>query len=180
MCELLFERRPEQRGHVPAIEPAVLPADGHVSGVRTNQGLSHSGIRLDEGDREGPGAERHDLASIEQIADKYKRLRPFAQRRWSSAAKDAGDYRRTGPPRVVMAFTNGEIMELRRTFSLRKNLEVGCPNYPRRLSCWALLIAAIYCAHRGRDLEVAKKISSADQLLQRRNGIGSVMPLKGL
>jgi hypothetical protein len=85
--EFLLERRPEQRGHVPAIEPAVLPANGDVSGVRANQGLSHSGIRLDEGDREGPGAERHDLASIEQIADKYKRLRPFAQRRGRALRK---------------------------------------------------------------------------------------------
>jgi hypothetical protein len=67
---------------MPPIEPPILPADGHVPGLGANQGLSDSGIRLDEVDREGPGAERHDPASIEQNAAKYKsRFLSLAKRR---------------------------------------------------------------------------------------------------
>ena len=86
--ELLLERQPERRGHVPLIEPAVLPADSDVSGVWANQGLSDRGARLDEADREGPGAKRHDAGSIQQSAEKYKTL--------PSQAGPAGQCQRLG------------------------------------------------------------------------------------
>ena len=73
MRELLLERNPERFGHVPPIEPAVLPADRDVLRVRANQGVSNRGARLNEANRKGPGAERHDRASIQQNAAQYKR-----------------------------------------------------------------------------------------------------------
>jgi len=58
--QFLAQHLPDGFREMAPVESAVIPPDGDVLRVGTDEPFRESGARLDEADRKGPGAERHE------------------------------------------------------------------------------------------------------------------------